>query len=106
MQDNAEINEKKGCLKEALSKRSKESAAGSSNSNASEAAALKDVGDVIRDINMGMVRSHPTKALLQRDHYKLGKYSIRRIDLAGLLILPCLFILFNLWYWINYTFFV
>ncbi len=58
--------------------------------------------DLVNDINLTMARKSPRRALLASDSYKLGGISLRKVDLIALVLLPSLFIVFNIGYWAHY----
>ena len=52
-----------------------------------------------------MAQKSPVKTVLAGDTlgYKLGKYSLRKVDLVALVVLPTIFCLFNIAYWAHFT---
>ena len=93
--DNDEIRTKKQCLKEALYRKDPVAPENID----------REIEEVINEINHRMTKTRPQRALLRQDAYKLGKVSLRKVDLVALMILPTVFIVFNLGYWIHYGFF-
>jgi hypothetical protein len=58
----------------------------------------------VREINDNIARKFPAKALLSSfDYFKLGRVSLRKIDLAALVIFPIVFLVFNVAYWTHYS---
>jgi len=65
----------------------------------------KDIRAIASEINEIMAQKSPVKTVLSGDTlgYKLGKYSLRKVDLVALVVLPTIFCLFNIAYWAHYT---
>lgn len=55
---------------------------------------------LVDSINASLMAAHPRKALLKQDAYKVGAVSIRKVDVAALILLPVTFAIFNIYYWV------
>ena len=60
---------------------------------------------IVGEINDVMAQKSPVKAVLSGDKlaYKLGKYSLRKVDMVALVVLPSIFLVFNVAYWAHYS---
>ena len=60
---------------------------------------------IVSEINEIMAQKSPVKTVLSGDTlgYKLGKYSLRKVDLVALVILPTIFGVFNIAYWAHFS---
>ena len=67
-----------------------------------------DVRAVVKEINDLMVQKSPVNAVLSGDKLAcklggVGKYSVRKLDLVALVVLPTIFSIFNIVYWFHYS---
>ena len=64
-----------------------------------------DVKAIVNEINDLMVQKSPVNAVLSGDKlaFKLGKYSLRKLDYVALILLPTIFFIFNIAYWAHYS---
>ena len=60
---------------------------------------------IVSEINEIMAQKSPVRTVLSGDTlgYKLGRFSLRKIDLIALVILPTFFAVFNIAYWAHYS---
>ena len=84
---NADVQRKKSALKAALSQADKTNA---------------DLVDIFNDIHASARHDSPVRAWLNNDYYKLGRLSLRTVDLCALTALPIVFLLFNVYYWVAF----
>ena len=63
---------------------------------------------IVGEINDVMAQKSPVKAVLSGDKLAcklggVGKYSVRKLDLVALVVLPTIFSIFNIVYWFHYS---
>jgi len=65
----------------------------------------KDIRAVVSEINEIMAQRSPVRTVLSGDNlgYKLGKYSLRKVDMVALVVLPTIFFVFNVIYWAHFS---
>ena len=60
---------------------------------------------MVSEINEIMAQRSPVRTVLSGDNlgYKLGKYSLRKVDMVALVVLPTIFFVFNVAYWAHFS---
>ncbi len=97
--DSTDVKRKKRSLKRRMREKDTE-AAGTADGDGESSRKDADVLQLVDSVNTSLLASHPQKALLKQDAYKVYRVSVRKVDMVALALLPLAFGTFNLYYWL------